>query len=166
MKKENSNIISLTDRQLDLIERLGVFSTSNGMQPAPARIYGLLLVCDKLELTFDEIRETLAYSKSATSNGINFLLTNKKISYVTKTGDRKRYFKTNVESWKDYVGEGFNYVHKYHLLMNEVVEVRTAETENFNNSLQELTNFLGFVKEEISRIFEKWENHEEKKNEN
>ena len=71
----NSNIpIELADSKLKLVEELGVLHEQGGMQAAAARILSLLLVADQIELTFEEIYETLNLSKSATSNALNFLL--------------------------------------------------------------------------------------------
>ncbi|MGB7393051.1 MAG: MarR family transcriptional regulator, partial [Pricia sp.] len=84
--------IKLTKEQQELIEKFGVIQEGMGLNPASARVNALLTISDKLELTFDEIRETLKLSKSATSNAINFLLERENIGYKTKLGDRKRYF--------------------------------------------------------------------------
>ena len=81
-------------KQDELIEKIGVHFEKEGLQPVAARILSLLTVSDKEEQTFDEIRDTLKISKSAASNGINLLLKINSIEYITKLGDRKRYFKT------------------------------------------------------------------------
>ena len=82
----------LTREQEELIERFGVIQEQSGFAPASARVNALLTVSDKTSLTFDEIRETLQLSKSATSNAINNLLVLGRIGYKTQLGDRKRYF--------------------------------------------------------------------------
>ncbi|MBN9294736.1 MAG: MarR family transcriptional regulator [Flavobacteriia bacterium] len=157
MKICRNNIVPLSDKQLELIERVGVFGCEHGLQPASARISALLLVSDKIELTFDEIRETLNLSKSATSNGINFLLVAKRIEYVTKTGDRKRYFRSNIETWKKSFTEEFNHLVSFTNLLNEIRKVRTDKTVDFNNSIDDLSSFIQYVITELSGIYEKWE---------
>ena len=91
-----SEAVQLSEEQRRLIEKMGVGGEKNGMPPAPARIMALLMVSPETELTFDQVRETLNLSKSATSNAINMLLTTQKIDYITKPGDRKRYFKNKI----------------------------------------------------------------------
>lgn len=157
MEIKNNNIIPLSEQQLKLIESFGVFGNENGLLPSATRIFALLLVADKVELTFDEIRETLGFSKSATSTAIKLLLSNKKIEYITKTGDRKRYFRSKIETWKDTLADGFNYLTTYHKLLNEILEVRSEKTVEFNKAIKELSSFLEFTEEELSRIYEKWE---------
>ena len=81
----------LSQKQIELIEKIGIYFEQN-MPPAAARILALLIVADNEAFSFDRIRETLNLSKSATSNGINFLLSVNKIDYLTKSGDRKKVF--------------------------------------------------------------------------
>ena len=92
--------IPITGAQLKLVEKLGVVFEQSGMQPAAARVASLLIIADKTELTFDQIRATMKLSKSATSNAINTLLLAKRIIYITKPGDRKRYFTSDIKEWK------------------------------------------------------------------
>ena len=83
----------LTEKQKVLIEKIGIVTEREGMQPAAARIIGLLYVADNPELTFDEILGALRISKSAASNALNLLLQTNRIEYTTFSGDRKRYFR-------------------------------------------------------------------------
>lgn len=157
MKKEADNRIPLTDRQLALIERMGVMHSKDGMQPSPARVIGLLMVSDKTELTFDEIRETLELSKSATSNALNLLLKIKHVDYITKTGDRKRYFKSNIEIWKRQFFDQFEKLNKFCDILEEIHSVRTSKTADFNRSISELHDFIRYFLKEIPSIYQKWE---------
>ena len=93
-------VIKLTTEQKKLIEKIGVYMEHAGSAPVEGRISALLLVSDEPELSFDDIHETLGISKSAASNTINVLLTTNKIDYITKHGDRKRYFRTRLEKWE------------------------------------------------------------------
>lgn len=157
MSEEDYKGIKLTEKQLELIESIGVFASERGLQPAPSRIYALLLVSNEIELTFDEIRFTLEYSKSATSNGINQLLESRRILYITKTGDRKRYFRSNVEMWKEALSDDFNYLDQYCELLEEVLKVRTKDTPSFNESIIDLKSFLEFAKDELSNLYNRWD---------
>lgn len=155
--------MKLSDEQLKLIEKIGVFLTKQGVKPANARINALLLISDKVELTFDEIRDALNLSKSATSNGLNFLLDTKRVEYVTRPGERKRYFRSNIESWQGSFNENFQFFITFHELLCEVRKIRTKETKEFNNAIDEVTSFMSFAIEELRMIYEKWNL---KKNEN
>src|SRR5690606_2513797 len=137
-------VFKLSENQKKLIERLGVFHEKNGMQPAASRVLALLLVSDRTELTFDEIREALNISKSATSGAINLLITINQIEYITKPGDRKRYFRNKIFSWKEHLRANFESVTAISSLMKEVLAQRPKETQNFNEAIEEIIDFLTF----------------------
>ncbi len=149
--------LPITEEQLQLVEKLGVMFEGPGLQPAAARITALLIVSDKIELTFDEIRETLKLSKSATSNALNLLLNVKRIEYITKPGDRKRYFRSDINCWKDGMSEKFLEVAKLSQVLKEVHAQRTADTPEFNQNLGEMISLFEYIFREIPRLFKAWE---------
>jgi DNA-binding transcriptional regulator GbsR (MarR family) len=150
--------IAITQTQLLLVEKLGVLFEQSGMQPAAARVASLLVIADKTELTFDEIRATMKLSKSATSNAINTLLNAKRIIYITKPGDRKRYFTSDIKEWKAGFLEKFGEMMTIVEVYNEVLNQRTKETPDFNKDLGEMISLMSFIFDEIPKLFKKWEN--------
>lgn len=152
-----SDIVKLTAEQKTLIEKLAVLSENNGMQPAAARIMALLMVSDITELTFDQIRETLNISKSATSNAINLLITTGKVEYVSKLGDRKRYFRTRLPHWKEDMKIHFEKFGQVNALMKEVLKQRPKNTPEFNQSLKDIIDFLEYLQAELPGIYKRWE---------
>lgn len=148
--------IKLTPKQKELIEKMGVFSERNGSAPAQARIMALLLICDKTELTFDEIQETLQLSKSAVSNAINSLLLIERIEYHTKPGDRKRYFSSRITQMESDFEKSFAKMLQVKSLLQEVLESRTKETKEFNAKLQSLIDFMDFLQRELPESYKKW----------
>jgi DNA-binding transcriptional regulator GbsR (MarR family) len=145
----------LTDKQTRLIEKMGIHF-EQGMQPAPARILALLIVSDKEVHSFDQIREVLKLSKSATSNGINFLLSTKKIEYITKSGDRKRYFTWNPKNTITHFQEGIEKVLGLTSLLEETLKLKSPDSTNYE-SLAELTDLMNFLRKEMPNVFAKWE---------
>ncbi len=148
--------IQLSEEQKQLIEELGVLREQEGMQPAASRISSLLLVSDRTELTFDEIREALNLSKSATSNAINALLSASNIEYITKPGDRKRYFRTMVASWETEVKRRMESGLKGKALLIKVLEQRPPETAEFNNKLREVIEFIDYMQKELPLLMQRW----------
>ena len=153
----NKVIMALTDKQSILIEKLGLEYERNGMSPIEARIIALLLVSDETELTFDQIRELLSISKSATSNAINILLKVQQIEYITKPGDRKRYFTSRVRNWENDAKTRLMEMLKSNEILKEVLAQRTENTPEFNKSLQEIVEFMEFLQKEMIVIFDKWQ---------
>ncbi|MFL9845046.1 GbsR/MarR family transcriptional regulator [Flavobacterium rhizosphaerae] len=85
----------LTQQKEELIEMYGVhFELQYNLPPLASRILGILIIdsCKK-GLTFEELTDRTAASKSSVSTSINLLLKLEKINYYTICGDRKKYFK-------------------------------------------------------------------------
>ncbi|MGB1308595.1 MAG: GbsR/MarR family transcriptional regulator [Oceanihabitans sp.] len=148
--------INLSDRQKELIERFGVAQESMGLSPASARVNALLTIADTVELTFDEIREALELSKSATSNAINNLLMLKRIGYKTKPGDRKRYFFSKMGQWQNAFMDSMNGLTGYNLLLKDILKTRSKDTKEFNMQLKELTEFITYYQKESIKIIKNW----------
>ncbi len=127
------------------------------MQPAAGRIIGLLYVSDKPELTFDEIRETLCISKSATSNALNLLQQLNRLDYITFNGDRKRYFRLNLGRWRELVTKEIDNITAFSETLNEVVAQRSSNTPEYNKDIQELADFLKYLKTELPGLLQRWE---------
>lgn len=154
--------IKLTNDQKHLLEKFGVLQERSGMQPAAARITALLLVADKPELTFDEIQQTLMLSKSAVSNAIAMLLNLEKITYVTYTGDRKRYFRSNIVQWESDVRKSFDGVSSMSKILKEILEQRPKSTKALNQSINEVISFFDLFDKEIPLLFKKWNDSQKK----
>jgi predicted transcriptional regulator len=147
----------LTDSKLRLIEELGVLHEGSGMQPAASRIMALLLVSDKTELTFEEIYENLNLSKSAASNALNFLLSTERIEYITRPGERRRYFRAKLKSIKDNIGKFLSGTNAFNVVLKKILAQRPVGTGEFNASLEEATQFLDFLQQELPGLIEKWD---------
>lgn len=77
-----------------LIEEIGVSIEKRfDITPLAGRIYALLSLSTYEGLTFEEIRDAMQASKSSISVNIKVLSQLGYITYQTKPGDRKRYFK-------------------------------------------------------------------------
>lgn len=147
---------TLRTPQKELIEKFGVHLEREGMPPAAARILGLLLVSDEVELSFDDICQSLNFSKSTTSGAIQLLENTGRIDYITRPGDRKRYFRSKLANWFGEFESKFATLGKTKLLFQEALAQRTKETREFNRSLQLLVQFLEFMEEEMPLLIEKF----------
>ncbi|WP_276133951.1 GbsR/MarR family transcriptional regulator [Polluticoccus soli] len=149
--------MKLSQEKLSLIEEFGVFHEQNGMQPAAGRVIALLFISDNVELTFEEIYETLHMSKSAASNAINFLLSTNRIEYITKPGERRRYFRVKAQNITDVIQRSLTGMNGFNTMLKKVLEHRPAHTKDFNNRLKEVTQFMDFLHAELPVLFQKWE---------
>lgn len=84
----------LKEKRKELIEELGVyFENCEDMSPLAARIFSMLVLSEGNGVPFDEIVEYLEASKSSISTNLQLLQTSGNVTYCTRHGDRKRYFK-------------------------------------------------------------------------
>lgn len=146
----------LLQKQIELIEKIGIYFEER-MQPAAARILALLIIADNEAFSFDGIRKTLNLSKSATSNGINFLLSLNKIEYFTKSGDRKRYFKWHPQNTVNHFKEEIEKVLGLSALFEETLKLKKDKNSTNTKRLAELTDLMNFLHEEMPGVFLKWE---------
>lgn len=149
--------LKISNRKKQLIEKLGVMYEQSGLAPAPSRILALLLISDRVELSFDEIRDTLNLSKSATSNGLNLLINASRIEYITFPGDRKRYFRSKVNQWQDGITKTLESLASFSTLFKEILLERTVTTKEFNLQLSQAISFMDFMKDEMPKLVKKWE---------
>jgi DNA-binding transcriptional regulator GbsR (MarR family) len=146
----------ITETKKRLVEKLGVFFEGHGKSPAEARIISLFLVADQTELTFEEIQQSLSISKSAVSNAINLLLLTEEVEYVTKPGDRRKYYKSKIEQWMTHVEQHIEKSVAGKVLLKEVLEQRIKTTKMFNAALKDMIDFMDFVQSQHKELFAKW----------
>lgn len=147
----------LTEAQRELIERVGLVYEAEGLSPAVSRVLALLLVSDENELTFDEIREELNLSKSATSNALNITLKLDRVEYITKPGDRKRYFRSKIQLWRDNFMNDYKKKQCWASLLKEVHALRPKDTKEFNNAIKDLYSFVEYLGKEVPKLLKQWE---------
>jgi DNA-binding transcriptional regulator GbsR (MarR family) len=164
LKIKNMTNVQLTQAQKELIERMGVFYEQHGVPPMEGRIMSLLIVCDEPELTFDQIRELLGVSKSATSSALNMLLLTQRVVYKTKPGDRKRYFTSNIVEWQESFTENFQKFFGVIKIMKEALNQRTPNTPEFNGQMAEFIEFIEYLSIEFPRLYLDWCNRNTKNN--
>ncbi|MPR32164.1 GbsR/MarR family transcriptional regulator [Salmonirosea aquatica] len=153
----SENKIDLRKNQIELLEKAAVLFEKGNMQPAVAKILALLLVSDNPELSFDEIRETLEISKSAASVAINQLLSSNRIEYITRLGDRKRYFRSRIKSWQEDMEEQNQGLKIAVDILQQIRDQRPTETVEFNANLEKIIAFLHFMIEELPDLHKKFE---------
>jgi DNA-binding transcriptional regulator GbsR (MarR family) len=153
-RKENST--------KQLIEKIGVFSEKAGLAPAVGRIFAYLMVADPPQKTFEEIHQYLKMSKSAVSNGLNFLLHQGLVDYKTLPGDRKRYFHINTLGWMEQTKKQIEGQKELQRLIKEVLKSRSNKHPEFNKSLEEIVAFHDYMREEIKTAIQKWEKQQVK----
>jgi len=146
-------------RQKELVETMGRVYEKEGFQPIAGRILGLLIIMDKEQFTFDEIVEELQISKSSASNALRLLEIREFIEYITRPGDRKRYFQLRKLDKFALVNEHLFKLKSARDYLQAVMELKAnKDSENalFINNVVDILNFFldkfeEFKKEYLTR---------------
>jgi HTH-type transcriptional regulator, glycine betaine synthesis regulator len=78
-----------------LIEEIGVsFQDKHHFTPLAARIYAIMILSRGEGFTFEELTFLTEASKSSVSTNLNLLVHLKYVEFFTKSGDRRRYFRS------------------------------------------------------------------------
>jgi DNA-binding transcriptional regulator GbsR (MarR family) len=92
----------------DLVEELGVFfQHRHKLPPLAARVYAILVLTSDEGYSFEELMEITQASKSSVSTNLNLLISLKFLEFYTKTGNRKRYFRSSGSYIKNMLNEHF-----------------------------------------------------------
>lgn len=110
----------ICQEKMRLVEKLGVhLENREKLAPVAARILAYIILTGKKGTTFEEMVTILCASKSTISTHLNHLQDLHKITYFTKTGDRKKYFIINKDSVVQHIDN----------LINEWQEVKELHLE-------------------------------------
>jgi len=140
------------------VEEVGIFFESTGLTPMEARVFSLLLLSDPPQLDFFAIQEFLEASKSTISNALKRLMNEGRVNYMTKPGDRKRYFKVSPDKWLEQIKVQFAAVEPFVATMRMIGEERKGmNSAELNVKLNTIQDFFEFLGEEFPKMMAKWD---------
>ena len=150
MGKINKNIKN------ELVEKIGVVYERAGHTPMAGRIVGVLFLSEPPYRSFDELVKELSASKSAISNGLNLLSSMGLVEYETFSGDRKRYFKLNLQALETIFRKELENISNFSLLLKKVRDVRSPKYSDFNSGIDNFIKLIEIFQDEYPRIINKW----------
>jgi DNA-binding transcriptional regulator GbsR (MarR family) len=138
----------------EIIELFGnFFERLFNIPPLAGRILGTLIVdgC-KTGLTFESLVEKMGASKSSISTNLNLLLKMEKITYFTKAGDRKKYFK--AANLSERLGNFLKLIDSEMAIVNRMVKYReaTASCSEERSNLENIKAYRTHVIE-VEKVF-------------
>jgi hypothetical protein len=140
------------------VEEIGVAFDKTHLPPMIGRVLGFLILADPPYQTFYAIQEFLGASKSSISHALNMMMTKGIVEYVTFPGDRKRYFKINVENWLEQAKcKMTDFAEVDRVLMDALKWRDPNKYLEFNEGLAKIFQFHIFMSQEMPKLFEKWE---------
>jgi DNA-binding transcriptional regulator GbsR (MarR family) len=133
------------------VERLGVLLDGTWYTPIQARIFAYLMLSDPPYQSFDDIQQFLGASKSAISNGLNCLLTEGTVEYITFHNDRKRYFQLSTADLEPVVLKALADMQKIAQALDEAAKLRTEAFPEVKKNLKLGAKFYNALRVEIEK---------------
>lgn len=155
--------MAITNEKKQLIEEIGLgIEERLSISPLAGRIYALLILSSYEGLTFEEIRDYMQASKSSISVNINVLTQLGYVTYHTKPGDRKRYFKItkyyqiqSLELYLQSLKKEMTIVQKINSYNSEHHPEKFSAEESLGEISQDyLLKFQKLIKDTIQKITE------------
>ncbi len=151
----------MDEKRLNYIEESGILFEHMGMTRMAGRVFGYLVVSDKSEASFDDIRLALKASKGSISGTTKQLINAGLLQPVSLPGDRKTYYRLNrIEVGKLLEGR-LNLFVEFSKMIFKGRSLKKSD-DDISDWLQELTTFYDWVGDEIRGIIQKWENEKDK----
>lgn len=148
-------------QQLSYIEENGIFFESLGMTRMAGRVFGYLIVTDKKEASFDDIRLALKASKGSISGTTKQLINVGFLQPVSLPGDRKTYFRLNKIEVGKILESRIQFFNKFSEMISKGGSLRKKE-DDLSDWLIETSTFYDWVGGEIKEIISKWESNKKK----
>ena len=141
------------------IETLGVQLEKMGRTPMEGRVFATLLIANPPETSFDELVEFLQASKSAVSNALKKLQMEGSVKYITKSGDRKRYFIVDTANWQNQLKDSAKNFSAFNQFLLEINDYRSSlNSEAFNAELKKILDFQLFISMRFEEAIAEWNN--------
>ena len=141
------------ERVRQQVEKLGVIFEQTGVAPMVGRVVGYLILAEPPYKTFDEIAGFLGASKSAVSNALTLLQSLGVVEYFKQPGDRKRYFRLNIDQWEDFIHHGYvQLLSRLNAAMDETLAMRSTAYPDFNRKLKEVSGYFRLYAEQVAAL--------------
>lgn len=143
--------------QEDIIESFGELLVADKYPPIAGKILGLFYTSNSKYLTFEEIKEGIGVSKSATSKALTFLYTLNEVSYIyDENNSRLRLFYLDIKGSIDRFNSIVDAYTMQTVLLKEILKARNNENEELNNFIKKT---IAFNEEATTYMKQKTEIH-------
>ena len=140
------------------VEEIGVFYEQTGLTPTEARVFALLLLSDPPELDFFAIQDQLNVSKGAVSNALRRLLAEGRVTYLTKPGNRRRYFRVSGEKWLRKIQARLVNTLTLGDMLDRVIQLRKhSRATAFDAELRQVQQYFHFLEKRLPLLAAEWE---------
>ncbi|MBS2553215.1 MarR family transcriptional regulator [Catenulispora sp. NL8] len=138
------------------IERFASVLFDSGIPRMPARVFAALITEDDGRLTSQQLSDRLDISPAAVSGAISYLSQIHLVTREREPGTRRDRYRVLDEVWQDAILQRDAMLARWEGSLAEGVTVVGADT-SAGHRLQESVVMFQFLREEVSRIAERWQ---------
>lgn len=146
----------MNSQKLSYIEESGIIFEQMGMTRMAGRVFGYLVVSDRSEASFDDIRNTLEASKGSISGTTKQLITIGLIEPITKPGDRKTYFRVSKVNVGTILKSRLEMFTKFSAILKKGNGLKEKD-DHVAAWLHEVSSFYEWLGGAIEEVIDRWE---------
>ena len=142
--------------KLEYIEEFGMMWEKLGATRISGRILGYLLVCDKEQVSFQELVEVLKVSKGSVSTNIKALELIGFIQAVSIAGDRKTYYRAKPVNMPQIFEERLKLITVMLNIMEKGQKLKENNNDSASHFLKEAIDFYSWFQKNIPEFFKQY----------
>ena len=145
------------EKRLQFVERFGLHMAEEHTLPhMTGRVFGSLLLATELMRSINSLVEELRASRGAISMAIKDLTRLGLVEKVSRTGDRKYYYRLRPDMWSKLYLERLENFHEHVRLAEEGLRLLADEPREARERLLEMGAFFRLLLELVPRAAEEW----------
>lgn len=145
-----------SETRAEFIEEAGLAFEAADHPRMAGRIFGLLLIADRPMLSSAEIAKELKASKASVSTMTRALLQAGAIERVSRSGDRKDYFRITSESFDGLIEEKVKVVNSFLKLLEKGRPLTSPNNRWGRDCLESMLEFYQWFSSEMPALIERW----------
>ena len=149
-------MISIISDEFRFIENMGLLFEKSAGAKTLGRVFGYLLLSDQPK-TLDDIASDLLFSKATASLTVRQGILTQFIEKVSIPGERKTYFRANIESWIKATFNKLNTLQEWEKLIDAGLLAIDSNNRQAQNNLTGMKDYFTFINWYFSDMAEKYE---------
>ncbi|MCK9409578.1 MAG: MarR family transcriptional regulator [Bacteroidetes bacterium] len=148
---------SINDEVLHFAEDMGVVMEHSGIPRIAGKIYALLLIIPRSQLSADEIANTLKASRASISTMTRVLLQADLIDKVGVTGDRRTYYRIKPGTLGNLLRGSKSQISVFRNSVAHGLTLVKDKNSDAYHRLTDMLDFYSFLEREFPLLIERWE---------
>ncbi|WP_420802411.1 GbsR/MarR family transcriptional regulator [Streptomyces taklimakanensis] len=142
----------------EFVERFAAELTGAGMQRMASRVFACLLAEESGALGSAELSERLRISPAAVSGAVRYLSQVHLVTREREPGSRRERYRVHANTWYEAIADRDALLGRWATTFEQGIEAVGPDSQA-GRRLAETAEFFAFMREELSRMVERWYAH-------